>query len=70
MEQMGFERKWRIWIHGCLSIARASVFINGTPTEEFQILGGVRQGDILSQFLFILAMEGLHMAIQDTSDKS
>lgn len=68
MEQMGFTRKWRTWIHICLSTARASVFINKTPTEEFPILREVRQWDPFSPFLFIQAMEGLHVAIQDTND--
>lgn len=70
MDQMGFGHKWRMWIYGCLSSARASVLVNGAPTEEFSITRGVRQGDPLSPFLFILAMEGLHVAIQDASEKS
>lgn len=70
MDQMGFGHKWRMWIYGCLSSARASVLVNGAPTEEFSITRGVRQGDPLSPFLFIIAMEGLHVAIQDASEKS
>lgn len=66
---MGFGIKWRKWIHGCLSSGRASVIINGSPTKEFKISKGVRQGDPLSPFLFIIAMEGLNISMKTVSDK-
>ncbi|GKA87761.1 putative RNA-directed DNA polymerase, eukaryota, reverse transcriptase zinc-binding domain protein [Tanacetum coccineum] len=60
MEKMGFGIKWRSWISGCLHNARSSILVNGSPTKEFELFRGLRQGDPLSPFLFILAMEGLH----------
>ncbi|GJU58060.1 putative RNA-directed DNA polymerase, eukaryota, reverse transcriptase zinc-binding domain protein [Tanacetum coccineum] len=69
MEQMGFSHKWRKWIHGCLNSSYWSVLINGSPTKEFKIQKGLRQGDPLSPFLFIIAMEALHVSIQDAKSK-
>ncbi|XP_024995944.1 uncharacterized protein LOC112529100 [Cynara cardunculus var. scolymus] len=40
LEQMEFGIKWRTWINGCLASARASVLINGAPTDEFPISRG------------------------------
>ncbi|XP_022007581.1 uncharacterized protein LOC110906813 [Helianthus annuus] len=56
---MGFPPTWRMWILGILESSRASVLINGSPTLEFQCYRGVRQGDSLSPFIFIIAMEAL-----------
>ncbi|GJQ97442.1 RNA-directed DNA polymerase, eukaryota [Tanacetum coccineum] len=63
MFKMGFGRKWCAWIRGCLESSVTSILVNGSPTDEFKIRRGVRQGDPLSTFLFILAMKGLHMLI-------
>nr|KAJ0191688.1 hypothetical protein LSAT_V11C800406980 [Lactuca sativa] len=69
MEQMGFGNKWRSWIRGCLNSSWASVIINGSPTKEFPMSKGVCQGDPLSPYLFIIAMEGLSVAIRTACDK-
>ncbi|GKV09841.1 hypothetical protein SLEP1_g21281 [Rubroshorea leprosula] len=59
MDSMGFGDKWRKWIRECLSTARISVLINGSPTKEFSVSKGLRQDDPLSPFLFLLVGEGL-----------
>ncbi|GJY72569.1 RNA-directed DNA polymerase, eukaryota, reverse transcriptase zinc-binding domain protein [Tanacetum coccineum] len=59
MAQMGFGVKWRKWIGSCLSSATISVLINGSPSKEFYMERGLRQGDPLSLLLFLLVVEAL-----------
>nr|GFA54174.1 RNA-directed DNA polymerase, eukaryota, reverse transcriptase zinc-binding domain protein [Tanacetum cinerariifolium] len=68
LDKYGFGIKWRGWIQNCLRSFRGSILINGSPTEEFQIFKGLKQGDPLSPFLFILVMESLHISFQRVVD--
>ncbi|GJS63622.1 RNA-directed DNA polymerase, eukaryota [Tanacetum coccineum] len=62
----GFGVKWRSWIKGSLISGMASVLVNGSPTSEFQFHCGLKQGDPLAPYLFILVMESLHLSVSRT----
>jgi hypothetical protein len=63
LKRCGFGERWCSWIKHCISTARFSVLINGSPSGFFGSSRGVRQGDPLSHFLFVLVMEALSRMI-------
>ncbi|RVX10791.1 LINE-1 retrotransposable element ORF2 protein [Vitis vinifera] len=63
MQRMGFGEKWIGWIRWCISTASFSVLVNGSPTGFFRSSRGLRQGDPLSPYLFVLGMEALSSLI-------
>jgi len=70
LERLGFCAQWIHWIKGCLECASVSVLVNGSPTREFTPGKGLRQGDPLSPFLFLIFAEGLAGVSRMAEEKS
>ncbi|GAU35310.1 hypothetical protein TSUD_389350 [Trifolium subterraneum] len=68
MIRFGFGDQWCGWIKTCVFSGNLFVLVNDSPTEEINIQRGLKQGDPLASFLFLLVVEGLSGAIESAEE--
>lgn len=61
---MGFDESWTRLIMRCVTSVSHAVVINGVPSDYFRPRRGLRQGDPISPYLFILCAEVFSHLIQ------
>ena len=64
MERMSFCPRWIALVMSCVKTMTYSIMVNGEPMGTIHPKRGIRQGDPLSPFLFLLCTEGLHALIK------
>ena len=64
MEHLGFPNKLVSLISSCMSTVSYSVLLNGQPVGNIKPTRGLKQGDPLSPYLFLLCAIGLQELIK------
>ena len=69
MTKLGFDQRWVKLIMACVKSVRYRVRFNSTETDTILPTRGLRQGDPLSPYLFLIIAEGLSCMLRGAEER-
>ncbi|XP_056690403.1 uncharacterized protein [Spinacia oleracea] len=69
LARKGFDRNSTDLILNCIASPATSIIVNGKPSPSFKTTRGIRQGDPISPYVFIICMEYLADMISEAASK-
>ena len=68
LKKFGFGNKFVSWIETLISKQESCAISGGNTTHYFHLERGARQGDLISAYIFILALEVLSFLVRNNKD--
>ena len=65
MRKLGFPKKWVQLVMNCISYVSYSFMLNGEVCGIFNPTRGLRKGDLISSYLFLICTEGFSSLIEN-----
>ena len=69
MRKLGFHEKWISIVMRCVSLMKYAIWVNEQPCGQIRPTRGLKQGDQLSPYLFIICAEGLSALLHCTTQR-
>jgi hypothetical protein len=70
MRRLGFDERWIHLVMSCVRSVQYSVVVNGNPMGNIHPTRGIRQGDPIFPYIFIICVEALSSLIYRAMDTS
>jgi hypothetical protein len=68
LRRMGFDERWIRLVMMCVTLVHYAVVINGEPRGHITPMRGIRQGDPISPYLFLLCAEVLSSLVTKANE--